>query len=154
MAAANRSRSPRPSCRWRDAAWKSTVSCFEDEPLPGFAKALAAGFDSGFEDFGFSAAVVACLLRADFVRRFAFFDVFLLMGHIWPSLTVNDSFMCCHWHKPRERAGREGGAIKPPGTYCSPVLDASLPLRSAQKSSEFASNFVALLKVFWGSDAQ
>jgi len=31
--------------------------------LPGFAKAFAVGFDPGFEDFGFSAAVVACPLR-------------------------------------------------------------------------------------------
>ena len=63
--------------------------------MTGFAKAFAVAFDSGFGDFGFSAAVVACALRADFVKRFAFLDVFLLMA-IWPSLTVNDSFMCCH----------------------------------------------------------
>src|SRR6516165_144919 len=60
---------------------ESTASCFEDEPLPGFAKAFAVTFDSGFEDFGFSAVVVACLLREDFVIGFAaFFDVFLLMA--------------------------------------------------------------------------
>src|SRR6516162_9101154 len=58
---------------------ESTASCFEDEPLPGFAKAFAVAFDSGFEDFGFSAAVVACPLRADF-ERFAFLDVILLMA--------------------------------------------------------------------------
>src|SRR6516162_415245 len=65
---------------------ESTASCFEDEPLPGFAKAFAVAFDCGFDDFGFSAAVVACLLRADFVTRFAFFDVVPLMAISGPPL--------------------------------------------------------------------
>jgi hypothetical protein len=53
--------------------------------LPGFAKAFAVAFDSGFEDFGFSAAGVARLLREDFVKRFASFAEFMLMA-IWLSL--------------------------------------------------------------------
>src|ERR1700739_374318 len=106
MAAANRSRSPRPSCRWRDAAWKSTVSCFEDEPLPGFAKALAAAFNSGFEDFGLSAAVVACLPREDFVKRFAI-DAFLLMA-ISPSLMSTTASSAATDTSPAPGLLREG----------------------------------------------
>src|SRR6516165_9450158 len=89
---------------------ESTASCFEDEPLPGFAKAFAVAFDCGFEDFGFSAAGVARLLREDFVKRFASFAEFLLMA-IWPSLVSTTASCAATGTSPPIGQGeREGGS--------------------------------------------
>src|SRR5215831_21299721 len=102
------------------ASIESTISCFEDEPLTGFAEAFAVAFDSGFGDFGFSAAVVACLLRADFVMRFAFFDVFLLMAISGPPSCQRQLHVLPLTQAPRAGRARGQGGAATPGSLREP----------------------------------
>jgi hypothetical protein len=78
-----------------------------DDALVDFAE-IAFGAATLDADVGRAALRVLEDLKAPdcLVLRFAELDLGCLVA-IWLSSNVNDSVMCCHWHKPRDRARRE-----------------------------------------------